>query len=217
MDQLSDSAFKAYRGLVYETQGFRSFFRQASADLAEIAGLKIGRPTRAANSPDAIEDLRAHSLGVQLGAGADHAAGWCSVSRAMEAFEGQGLLRGWRRPGRSSPRRWRTYGVLAKSGMEIAAHATLVEDRPARRDLRPDPRGVAKTHDGCSGDAPDAAAGETCTGLETISRPPSLYRAAQPAPDQAAQSATVPAGTTPDRRASLLSINAIATALRSSG
>src|SRR5206468_2867711 len=41
MDQLSDSAFKAYRDLVYGTEGFRTFFRQMTP-LAEISGLKIG-------------------------------------------------------------------------------------------------------------------------------------------------------------------------------
>src|SRR5438477_6519019 len=41
MDQLSDLAFKAYRGLVYETEGFADYF-WASTVITEIATLNIG-------------------------------------------------------------------------------------------------------------------------------------------------------------------------------
>jgi phosphoenolpyruvate carboxylase len=45
--KLSETAFAAYRGLVYETPGFESYFRQATP-LLEIADLKIGsRPAPA--------------------------------------------------------------------------------------------------------------------------------------------------------------------------
>src|SRR3954465_3784488 len=52
MDPLSDAAFKAYRGLVYETEGFRQFFRQATP-IAEIAGLKIGSRPASRKKSDA--------------------------------------------------------------------------------------------------------------------------------------------------------------------
>src|SRR3546814_12564790 len=46
MAALSDAAFAAYRGLVYDTPGFKNFFR-AMTPIAEIATLKIGsRPSR---------------------------------------------------------------------------------------------------------------------------------------------------------------------------
>ena len=56
--RMSETAFKAYRALVYETPGFEVYFRQ-STPLQEIADLKIGsRPASRSASPK-IEDLRA--------------------------------------------------------------------------------------------------------------------------------------------------------------
>ena len=48
---MSDIAFRTYRGLVYETPNFESYFRQATP-LLEIADLKIGsRPASRTTSP----------------------------------------------------------------------------------------------------------------------------------------------------------------------
>ncbi|MCX8145105.1 MAG: phosphoenolpyruvate carboxylase [Azovibrio sp.] len=58
MDELSRRAFAAYRGLVYETPGFTTYFRE-STPLAEIANLNIGSRPAARKKSDAIEDLRA--------------------------------------------------------------------------------------------------------------------------------------------------------------
>ncbi|MEO8301745.1 MAG: phosphoenolpyruvate carboxylase, partial [Rhizomicrobium sp.] len=56
--QLSETAFRTYRGLVYDTPNFEHYFRQATP-LLEIADLKIGsRPASRTKSPK-IEDLRA--------------------------------------------------------------------------------------------------------------------------------------------------------------
>jgi phosphoenolpyruvate carboxylase len=56
--RLSEAAFQTYRGLVYETPNFETYFRQATP-LLEIADLKIGsRPASRTKSPR-IEDLRA--------------------------------------------------------------------------------------------------------------------------------------------------------------
>jgi phosphoenolpyruvate carboxylase len=58
MAALSEAAFQAYRQLVYGTQDFEHYFRQATP-LLEIADLKIGsRPASRTTSPR-IEDLRA--------------------------------------------------------------------------------------------------------------------------------------------------------------
>ena len=58
MASMSEAAYRAYRGLVYETPGFETYFRQATP-LTEIADLKIGsRPSSRSKSPR-IEDLRA--------------------------------------------------------------------------------------------------------------------------------------------------------------
>ncbi len=58
MDYLSGVAYRAYRDLVYETEGFDRFFRDSTV-ISEIANLNIGsRPSSRAASTR-IEDLRA--------------------------------------------------------------------------------------------------------------------------------------------------------------
>jgi phosphoenolpyruvate carboxylase len=58
MGTLSDSAYRAYRALVYETPGFEDYFWQSTV-IGEIANLNIGsRPASRTNSRK-IEDLRA--------------------------------------------------------------------------------------------------------------------------------------------------------------
>ncbi len=58
MDTLSDLAFRAYRGLVYETDGFRTYFRESTV-VSEISQLNIGSRPASRKASDAIEDLRA--------------------------------------------------------------------------------------------------------------------------------------------------------------
>jgi phosphoenolpyruvate carboxylase len=58
MEALSTSAYKAYRGLVYETEGFVSYF-WASTVITEIATLNIGSRPASRKKTQAIEDLRA--------------------------------------------------------------------------------------------------------------------------------------------------------------
>ena len=58
LDSLSERAFQAYRGLVYETEGFNRFFRE-STPIAEIGGLNIGSRPASRKASDRIEDLRA--------------------------------------------------------------------------------------------------------------------------------------------------------------
>lgn len=58
MDALSDTAFHAYRTLVYGTEGFTTFFRQMTP-IAEISGLKIGSRPASRTKSQRIEDLRA--------------------------------------------------------------------------------------------------------------------------------------------------------------
>jgi phosphoenolpyruvate carboxylase len=58
MDRLSQRAHEAYRGLVYDTPDFLSYFRQATP-VREIEGLRIGsRPARRKGG-DGVQDLRA--------------------------------------------------------------------------------------------------------------------------------------------------------------
>jgi phosphoenolpyruvate carboxylase len=58
MDELSQRAFAAYRGLVYETPGFTTYFRQSTV-VSEIASLNIGSRPASRKPSDRIEDLRA--------------------------------------------------------------------------------------------------------------------------------------------------------------
>ena len=58
MEELSLAAYKAYRGLVYETEGFVRYF-WASTVITEIAELNIGSRPASRKKTQAIEDLRA--------------------------------------------------------------------------------------------------------------------------------------------------------------
>ena len=58
MDELSARAFTAYRGLVYETPGFTTYFRQSTV-VSEIASLNIGSRPASRKASERIEDLRA--------------------------------------------------------------------------------------------------------------------------------------------------------------
>ncbi|WP_416336543.1 phosphoenolpyruvate carboxylase [Dechloromonas sp. A34] len=58
MDELSARAFNAYRGLIYETPGFTTYFRQSTV-VSEIASLNIGSRPASRKASERIEDLRA--------------------------------------------------------------------------------------------------------------------------------------------------------------
>jgi phosphoenolpyruvate carboxylase len=130
MDQLSASAFAAYRGLVYETDGFTTFFRQMTP-ISEIATLKIGSRPSSRTKSDRIEDLRAIPWVFSWAQARVMLPGWYGAGQALADFEDKGLLR-------AMAQSWPFFQtilanmemVLAKSDMEIAAHyATLVEDK----------------------------------------------------------------------------------------
>ncbi|GAA0736355.1 phosphoenolpyruvate carboxylase [Sphingomonas japonica] len=130
MDTLSDTAFRAYRDLVYGTDGFTTFFRQATP-IAEISGLKIGSRPASRKKSDAIEDLRAIPWVFSWAQARVMLPGWYGVGAAIQAFEDKGLLRemaaGWPLFAATLDNMEQ---VLAKSDMGIAArYAGLVEDR----------------------------------------------------------------------------------------
>jgi phosphoenolpyruvate carboxylase len=58
MDQLSAHAYRAYRELVYETEGFERFFHESTV-IGEIANLNIGSRPSSRKASTRIEDLRA--------------------------------------------------------------------------------------------------------------------------------------------------------------
>jgi phosphoenolpyruvate carboxylase len=130
MDELSGAAFKAYRGLVYETEGFRTFFRQMTP-IAEIANLKIGSRPASRKKSDAIEDLRAIPWVFSWAQARVMLPGWYGVGQALTEFADKGLLR-------EMAEAWPFFSaaldnmeqVIAKSDMSIAErYCALVEDK----------------------------------------------------------------------------------------
>jgi phosphoenolpyruvate carboxylase len=127
--KLSDTAFHAYRSLVYETPGFEAYFRQATP-LLEIADLKIGsRPASRTKSPR-IEDLRAIPWVFSWSQARVMLPGWFGFGTAAQAVGVEQL-----RPLYKKSAFFRTMlanmeMVLAKSSLPIAArYSELVEDR----------------------------------------------------------------------------------------
>jgi phosphoenolpyruvate carboxylase len=129
MDGLSTRAFRAYRSLVYETDGFPTFFRQMTP-LVEISELKIGSRPASRSSSQRIEDLRAIPWVFSWAQARVMLPGWYGVGQALRSAD-TGLLR-------EMLEAWPFFRstvdnlemVLSKSDMSIAArYATLVEDR----------------------------------------------------------------------------------------
>lgn len=130
MDALSDEACRAYRDLVYGTEGFRTYFRQATP-INEIANLKIGSRPASRKKSDAIEDLRAIPWVFSWAQARTMLPGWFGVGHALAQMKDRELLR-------DMAQGWPLFAatlanmemVLAKSDMGIAArYAGLVEDK----------------------------------------------------------------------------------------
>ena len=132
MREISAAAFRAYRDLVYETDGFRTFFRQFTP-INEIAGLKIGSRPASRTKSDRIEDLRAIPWVFSWAQTRVMLPGWYGVGHALAGFEDKALLKDM---AGSWPFFQTTLAnlemVLAKSDMAIAErYLVLVEDRTA--------------------------------------------------------------------------------------
>jgi phosphoenolpyruvate carboxylase len=130
MDAISATAFRTYRELVYETEGFRTFFRQMTP-LLEIAELKIGSRPASRTKSDRIEDLRAIPWVFSWAQARVMLPGWYGAGQALQAFPDKGLLR-------EMAQAWPFFRatldnmemVLAKSDMAIAKrYTTLVQDQ----------------------------------------------------------------------------------------
>src|SRR4051812_49103050 len=142
MDELSALAFKAYRGLVYETEGFTDYF-WASTVITEIATLNIGsRPASRKKTRD-IEDLRAIPWVFSWAQCRLMLPGWYGFGSAVEAWAAK-------HPEKGMPflrelyREWPFFRtllsnmdmVLAKSSIAIASrYAELVPDTDLREKI----------------------------------------------------------------------------------
>jgi len=147
MDALSGLAYKAYRGLVYDTPGFANYFF-SSTPIAEIAELNIGsRPAsrpRGDKSQRRIEDLRAIPWGFSWGQCRLLLPGWFGFGSAIDAWLNQEPDQSAKRLAllRRMAREWPFFAtllanmemVLAKADLGVASrYAGLVADARLRK------------------------------------------------------------------------------------
>jgi phosphoenolpyruvate carboxylase len=142
MDQLSALAFKAYRGLVYETEGFADYF-WGSTVINEIATLNIGSRPASRKKTREIEDLRAIPWVFSWAQCRLMLPGWYGFASAVEIWVKE-------HPDKGMPflrelyREWPFFRmllsnmdmVLAKSSIAIASrYAELVPDVALREKI----------------------------------------------------------------------------------
>ncbi len=139
MEEISASAFAAYRGLVYETPGFEDYF-WAATPISEIAELNIGSRPASRKRSRAIEDLRAIPWVFSWSQSRVMLPGWFGFGTAVREYRerhGDAGLEQLKRMERDWPF-FRTMlsnldMVLAKSDLSIAArYAELVHDEQLR-------------------------------------------------------------------------------------
>jgi phosphoenolpyruvate carboxylase len=139
MEELSLAAYRAYRGLVYETPGFERYFWDSTV-IGEIARLNIGSRPASRKASTRIEDLRAIPWVFSWAQCRLMLPGWYGFGSAVKAWlaahprDGMDVLR-------SMYREWRFFQallsnmdmVLAKSDIAIASrYAALVADADLR-------------------------------------------------------------------------------------
>ncbi len=142
MEQLSALAFRAYRGLVYETEGFADYF-WASTVITEIATLNIGSRPSSRKKTREIEDLRAIPWVFSWAQCRLMLPGWYGFGSAVETWVAE-------HPEKGMPflrelyREWPFFRtllsnmdmVLAKSSIAIASrYAELVPDVAMRETI----------------------------------------------------------------------------------
>jgi phosphoenolpyruvate carboxylase len=142
MEQLSALAFKAYRGLVYETEGFADYF-WGSTVITEISTLNIGSRPASRKKTREIEDLRAIPWVFSWAQCRLMLPGWYGFGSAVETWIAE-------HPEQGMPflqelyREWPFFRtllsnmdmVLAKSSIAIASrYAELVPDVALRENI----------------------------------------------------------------------------------
>jgi phosphoenolpyruvate carboxylase len=85
MEELSTHAYRAYRDLVYETEGFDRYFRESTV-LQEISSLNIGSRPASRSSDPRIEDLRAIPWVFSWAQCRLMLPGWYGFGAAVEAW-----------------------------------------------------------------------------------------------------------------------------------
>jgi phosphoenolpyruvate carboxylase len=135
MEELSAHAYRAYRGLVYETPGFERYFWESTV-IGEIATLNIGSRPASRKQTQSIEDLRAIPWVFSWAQCRLMLPGWYGFGTAVKAWlaahpaDGMSVLR-------AMHGEWPFFQtllanmdmVLAKSSLAIASrYAALVSD-----------------------------------------------------------------------------------------
>ena len=151
MEQMSALAFKAYRGLVYETEGFADYF-WASTVINEIATLNIGSRPASRKKTREIEDLRAIPWVFSWAQCRLMLPGWYGFGSAVETWVARASRQGHGVPARALSR----MAVLPHAAVEHGhgAGEELDRDRlalcrtgagrcPARKHFRAHPAGMA--------------------------------------------------------------------------
>lgn len=88
MEELSAIAFRAYRGLVYDTPGFNDYFFE-STPISEIAELNIGSRPASRKNTRRIEDLRAIPWTFSWGQCRVMLPGWYGFGSAVRSWLGR--------------------------------------------------------------------------------------------------------------------------------
>jgi phosphoenolpyruvate carboxylase len=142
MDEISESAFRAYRGLVYETDGFLDYFWNATV-INEIATLNIGSRPASRTKSRRIEDLRAIPWVFSWAQSRLMLPGWYGFGSAINAYLEKHGEQGLKRL-QEMAITWPFFKtllsnmdmVLSKSSIAIASrYAELVPDKKLRDDI----------------------------------------------------------------------------------
>ena len=198
MEQLSELAFGAYRGLVYETDGFVEYF-WASTVITEISTLNIGSRPASRKKTRAIEDLRAIPWVFSWAQCRLMLPGWYGFGSAVEAWIAAASRQGHAVPEGALPR----VAVLPHAVVEhghgagekldrdrLALCRTGAGHRVARKNLRPHPARMASLDRDAAGyhGAGTPAAGQSAAGT-LDPQPLPLSRSAQPRAGRAVEGA----------------------------
>ena len=150
MEELSAHAFRAYRDLVYGTEGFESYFWESTV-IAEIASLNIGSRPASRTNTRSIEDLRAIPWVFGWAQCRLMLPGWYGFGSAVEAWLARSSA-GRDGFAAGDVEEWPFFRtllsnmdmVLAKSDIAIASrYAELVRTRLFGHGLHPLRHGVA--------------------------------------------------------------------------
>ena len=142
MQTLSDTAFAAYRGLIYETEGFEKYFWESTV-ISEISELNIGSRPASRKQSQSIEDLRAIPWVFSWSQCRLMLPGWYGFGTAARKFIEANPEDGLERLQQMN-REWSFFAallsnmdmVLAKTDLAIASrYAGLVKDATLREEI----------------------------------------------------------------------------------